>query len=59
MYVIPREEGESIVIGENIVVTILEIRDECVQLSIERPPGVSVGRTEVLEALVNHAPDSS
>ena len=51
MLVIPREKNESIVINDNIVVTVIEIRGDRVRLGIEYPPGVTVHRREVFEAL--------
>ena len=51
MIVIPRKVGESIVILDNIIVTIVEIRGDKVRLGIERPPEVPVHRREVFEAI--------
>lgn len=51
MLVLSRRKNESIVIGENIVVTIIEIRGDKVRLGISAPSEVSVHRTEVLEAI--------
>ena len=51
MIVIPRKVGESIVIWDNVIVTIVEIRGDKVRLGIEHPPEVSVSRREVCEAI--------
>ena len=51
MIVIPRKVGESIVIGDNIVVTVIEIRGDKVRLGIEHPAEVTVHRREVYEAI--------
>lgn len=51
MIVIPRKQGESIVIGDHIIVTVIEIRGDTVRLGIEHPPEVSVHRREVYEAI--------
>jgi carbon storage regulator len=51
MVVIPRKVGESIVIGDDIVVTVIEIRGDKVRLGIEHPAHVSVHRREVFEAI--------
>ena len=51
MLVIPRKEGESIVIGDDIIVTVIEIRGDKVRLGIEHPPEVPVHRREVFEAI--------
>lgn len=50
MLTIPRKEGESVIIGDNIVVTVVEIRGDEVQLSIEHPPEAWDGRQENYEA---------
>jgi len=49
MLVLSRKPNESIVINENIVVTILDVIGNRVRLGIEAPREVSVFRTEVLE----------
>jgi len=51
MIVIPRKKNESIVIGDDIIVTVIEIRDDKVRLGIEHPPEVPVHRREVYEAI--------
>ncbi len=38
MIVIPRKEGESIVIGNEIIVTVIEVLDDEVRVSIEHLP---------------------
>jgi len=50
MIVIPRKKGESI-IGDDIIVTVVEIRDDKVRLGIEHPPEVPVHRQEAYEAI--------
>ena len=39
MIVIPREEGEAVLIGDDVIVTVLEIRGDEVRLAIEYPNG--------------------
>jgi len=51
MIVIPRRVGESVVIGDKITVTVVEIQGDTVRLGIEHPPDVTVHRREVYEAL--------
>ena len=46
MLVIPRKSAESIVIGDNIIVTIIEVQEDEVRLAIEYPRGVTVQRRE-------------
>jgi len=51
MLVLSRQRDESIVIGENIVVTIVDIRGDKVRLGIEAPTEIPVHRREVYEAI--------
>ena len=51
MIVIPRKLGESVVIGDNIIVTVVEIRGDKIRLEIEYPPEATVHRQEVYEAI--------
>ena len=51
MLVLSRKRDERIVIGDNIVITVVEIRGDKVRLGIEAPLDVPVHRHEVYEAL--------
>jgi carbon storage regulator len=51
MLVLSRQRDESIVIGDNIVVTIVDVRGDKVRLGIEAPREVSVHRREVYDAI--------
>jgi carbon storage regulator len=51
MLVLTRKKDESIIIGENIVVTVVEIRGDKVRLGIEAPRAVPVHRREVYDAI--------
>ena len=51
MLVLSRKEGEQLRIGDNIIVTILEIRGDKVAIGVEAPRTVSVHRQEVYEAI--------
>jgi carbon storage regulator len=48
---IPRKKNETVVIGDDITVTVVEIRGDKVRLGIGHPIGVSVHRREVYEAI--------
>jgi len=50
--VIPREKGERVVIGDDIILTVIEVRGDKVRLGIEHPKGVTVHRREVYEAIL-------
>ncbi|MBT3601614.1 MAG: carbon storage regulator CsrA [Candidatus Latescibacteria bacterium] len=51
MLVLTRKLGESIVIGNNVRVTVLEMQGKQIRLGIEAPPEVSVHRGEVYERI--------
>jgi len=51
MLVLSRQRDESIMIGDNIVVTIVDIRGDKVRLGINAPNEVPVHRQEVYEAI--------
>jgi carbon storage regulator len=51
MLVLSRQRDESIIIGDNIVITIVDIRGDKVRLGIEAPKEVPVHRREVYEAI--------
>ena len=51
MIVIPRKKGESVVISDDIILTVIEVRQDKVRLAIEHPKGVTVYRREVYEAI--------
>jgi carbon storage regulator len=51
MLVLSRKPGESVVVGDGIVVTIVEIRGDRVRLGVEAPQNVPVHRREVYEAI--------
>jgi carbon storage regulator len=50
MLIIPRSKDQSIVIGDGIVVNVIEIDDDEVRLSIEYPEGVSVETGDLVAA---------
>lgn len=51
MLVLSRKRDEQIVIGNDVVVTVVEIRGDKVRLGIEAPSDVSVHRQEVYLSL--------
>ncbi len=56
MLVLSRKKDESIVINDDIVITIVEIRGDKVRLGIVAPKDVAVHREEVYRAIHGHAP---
>lgn len=51
MLVLSRQRDESIIIGENIVITVVDIRGDKVRLGIQAPTEIPVHRQEVYEAI--------
>lgn len=53
MLILSRKTNEKIMIGDDVSVTIIEIRGDQVKLGIEAPKSVKVFRQEVFEAIQN------
>ena len=51
MLVLSRHRDESIMIGDDVVVTIVDIRGDKVRLGIDAPQDIPVHRREVYEAI--------
>jgi carbon storage regulator len=51
MLVLSRMRDESIIIGDNVVVTVVDVRGDKVRLGIEAPREIPVHRREVYEAI--------
>lgn len=51
MLVLSRHRDESIMIGDDVVVTIVDIRGDKVRLGINAPQDIPVHRREVYEAI--------
>jgi carbon storage regulator len=51
MLVLSRHRDQSIIIGEQIVVTVVDIRGDKVRLGIDAPSEIPVHRREVYEAI--------
>ena len=51
MLVLSRKRNESIVIDENIVITVVEVRGDKVRLGIEAPQEIPIHRSEVHDAI--------
>jgi len=51
MLVLSRRVGEKIVIGDDIVVTVVEVHRDSVRLGVDAPRSVPVNRAELLEAV--------
>lgn len=51
MLVLTRRKDQRIMIGEDIVVTVLDVKGDTVRIGVEAPRDVQVHREEVHEAL--------
>lgn len=51
MLVLSRHRDESIMIGDEIVVTVVDIRGDKVRLGIEAPTQIPVHRQEIYDAI--------
>ena len=47
MLILTRKIGESIIIGDNITVTVLGVKNNHMKLGIEAPKGIPVHREEI------------
>lgn len=56
MLVLSRKKNESIVINNDIVITVVEVRGDKVRLGIVAPKDVPVHREEVYEAIHGKPP---
>ena len=51
MLVLSRKKNETIIINDQITVTVIEIRGDKVRLGIDAPKDVAVHRREIYEAI--------
>jgi len=51
MLVLSRRVGERLIIGKDIVVTIIDVRSDGVRVGIDAPRDVRVTRAEIFEAV--------
>lgn len=51
MLVLTRQRDESIMIGDDVVLRIVDIRGDKVRVGIQAPPQVPVHREEVFQAI--------
>lgn len=58
MLVLSRKAGERLLIGPNIVVTVLDVHGSAVKLGCEAPRTVSIRRAEIAEQSDSRKPES-
>lgn len=59
MLVLSRKKNESIVINDNIVITVIDIRGDKVRLGVEADKQIPVHRQEVFAAIQREAKRSA
>ncbi len=57
MLVLSRQRDESIMIGDDIEITVVDIRGDKVRLGIDAPPHIPVHRREIYEAMKQRQED--
>jgi len=55
MLVLSRKRDERIVIADNIIITVVEVRGDKVRLGIEAPENIPVHREEVMKKIKEKA----
>ena len=51
MLVLTRRAGESVIVGDDVVITVLEVRGDVIRLGVQAPRSVQVHREEVYREL--------
>lgn len=52
MLILTRKAGQNLVIGDNIIIKILDVKGDAVKIGIEAPKDVAVNRQEIHEAII-------
>jgi carbon storage regulator len=51
MLVLTRKRGERVLIGDDIIITVIDVRGEGVRIGFEAPKGIPIQRHEVVAAV--------
>ncbi|MCW4385715.1 carbon storage regulator [Salinibacterium sp. SYSU T00001] len=51
MLVLTRKPGERVLIGDDIVITIIENRGDGIRIGIDAPRGIQIQRAEIVQAV--------
>lgn len=58
MLILTRRVGESVMIGEEVTITVLRVKGNQVRLGVNAPRTVSVQREEIFERIKSEGPAS-
>jgi carbon storage regulator len=59
MLILTRRVGESVMIGEDVTITVLRVKGNQVRLGVNAPRTVSVQREEIYERIKTEGPESA
>jgi len=59
MLILTRRVGETLMIGDNVTVTVLRVKGNQVRLGVNAPKDVSVHREKIFERIQHEADESS
>jgi carbon storage regulator len=57
MLILTRRAGESVIIGDDVKITVLAVKGNQIRLGIDAPRDVSVHREEIYERIQNEKED--
>ena len=52
MLVMTRQPGEKILIGDNVSLTVVEVKGDSVRIAVDAPRDVKIYRGEIYEAII-------
>ena len=58
MLILTRRVGESLMIGDDVTITVLGVKGNQVSIGVKAPQEVAVHREEILDRIAEHRPSS-
>ena len=58
MLILTRRVGESVMIGDEVTITVLRVKGNQVRLGVNAPRSVSVQREEIFERIKSESPEA-